>query len=110
MTSHRGLTIWVAVTMALLLLGTNAWWLGRDIDRGVSRAHADQALSTNRRALNLLSSLLVSLPRGITADSAFAYLKAVYPEEVVKLDGAVVEIGDILLRFEGDTLVQASPM
>ncbi|MBX6330539.1 MAG: hypothetical protein IRY91_01695 [Gemmatimonadaceae bacterium] len=98
------------IVLVILLIVTNAVWAYTLLDRGVTLDHESTELVRQKRITDLLSALLLELPRGVGIEQAAATIRAKHPDLIVKRDGERLEAGDVVLEFQGDTLVRVAPL
>jgi hypothetical protein len=99
---------WTVVALAILLVGTNAWWLYSSIDQGVTAAHRSSQQEVDRRAAELLASLMTTMPKDKGPEDTYRLLLQEYPNEVVKVSGDSIQIGPVVLVFTNDTLAHVA--
>lgn len=101
---------WMVAGPLILLVGSNAAWLYLSIDRGSAEVDRSAEVRVEHEAAELLASLILRLPRDAGLEESYRTLQDEYPNEVVKLRGDTIEIGNVILVFRDDSLVAAALM
>jgi hypothetical protein len=106
MASHR----WIIIGLTVALVGTNLAWAYNAVNRGVTVQHGSEQLEHQQTVNELLGTLVVDLPRDRGAAPTLDYLRSRYPNRVVKREGDRIEIDNVVLEFEGDSLARVRPL
>jgi hypothetical protein len=67
--------------LAVLLIGTNAWWLYHAVDHGVTLAYRDQMLYEMANRASALSEISSHFLKGKTRAEAAALLQGLFPAD-----------------------------
>jgi hypothetical protein len=94
---------WAVIGLALALVGTNAWWLYRAIDSGVTAMYREQTCTEHQEAL-VQSLAVIRLAKGRHLRKEMVETaRAALPEsgEPFDKDGETV-VGRLALKFDQD--------
>ena len=95
--------------LLVVLVLTNVAWAYASLNRGVTLTHQSDELAGREKLSELLASLVTELPRQGAVQEVYRFLQSRYPNEVVKLDGDIIEIGAIALEYRDGKLVRVKP-
>jgi hypothetical protein len=93
-----------------LLLFTNAAWVYYALNNGVTLDHQATELGHQRQSVQLLSAILSEAHQLHGPDAFKQWVKANYPDAMVKENGENLEIQDFRFHFRGDTLDRVEPL
>jgi len=110
MRSVRGQNMKLIVTaLAVLLIGTNAFWLYRSIDSGVTMAYRDQNIYELDETSIQLAATLTEIGKSIPKEE-FLSIASRHTKFEPFEKGGCIWVGWIGLKFnEGDELIYISP-
>jgi len=96
--------------LLIVLVLTNAVWAYMLFDRAVTIQSQSDALATQAGQVALLSALLTNRSLGLTKEQFISAVRQASPGTELKVVGDTVEVDGLLGIFEGDALIQLSPM
>lgn len=99
---------WVGVLGFALVL-TNAAWAYVSLNRGVAMDHQSDELVRRGRTTALLASLVLELPREASLEEAARFLRSRYPEDMVKVEGSTIEVGEVTVEYRNGRLAAVTP-
>jgi hypothetical protein len=98
------------VLIAGLIL-TNAAWAYLLLDRSVSIDHCRSELGYSAETIELLTSLVRTVPRDGQDREIYEELSVRYPDEIVKNpEPGLIEIGGVILEYRDGILVEVREM
>jgi hypothetical protein len=91
--------------LAVLLVGSNAWWLYHSMDLGVTIAYRDQVLYEAANTNVALSKLSSHLLAGRTKQEATVLLRTVFPSEQPYEKEGAIHVTWLTLELNSDGAV-----
>jgi hypothetical protein len=96
---------WV-ITLIVLLAAANVFLVYVVIDTSFNLADKTSELLIQNENVNVLSSLVLDFPKGADMQEVLRFLKQRYPKEIVKVNGDIIEFGNLAIEFRNGSVLK----
>jgi hypothetical protein len=98
---------WAFFACLLITILSNGYFIYALIDAGITKAYADVGYEDQRKANEVLGSLIVKGSKTYSQRDFLVLLRQAYPKEFIVEEGSKITMGPNSFTFENDRLVHA---